>query len=170
MDRSSFELMQWFVKSYLKDEVTTILDVGSMDINGTYKPAFTNPKWKYFGLDIEDGKNVDLVALSPYEYPIDDDVYDVVISGQTGEHVEDIYAWADELIRVLKPGGLLYVAIPAAWNEHRYPVDCWRVLPDGMRWMFVKRTKKVEEVFIGSYYEPFGAWTMGSTYAVFKKL
>jgi SAM-dependent methyltransferase len=168
MDRSSFDLMLWFVKNYLKDEVTTILDVGSMDVNGTYKSAFTNPKWAYKGLDIEAGKNVDIVAASPYCYPTSD--WDVVISGQTGEHVEDIYAWADELIRVVKPGGLLYVAIPAAWNEHRYPVDCWRILPDGMRWLFVKRTKKVEELFIGSYYERFSDWTMGSTYAVFKKL
>jgi hypothetical protein len=35
-----------------------------------------------------------------------------------------------ELLRVLKPEGLLYINVPSNGSFHRYPVDCWRFYPD----------------------------------------
>jgi SAM-dependent methyltransferase len=147
MDNISFDAITWFVNSILKpmDQPLEILDVGSMDINGCDRELFTNPKWKYTGLDMEAGKNVDLVITDPYHYPLENDSYDVVVANQVAEHVEDIYAWSDELIRILKPGGWMCICAPCVWDEHRYPFDCWRFYPDGLRWLFVKRTGKMNE-------------------------
>jgi SAM-dependent methyltransferase len=58
---------------------------------------------------------------------------DVVISGQVLEHAEYFWITALEMARVLKPGGLICLIAPSAGPEHRYPVDCWRFYPDGMR-------------------------------------
>jgi hypothetical protein len=38
-----------------------------------------------------------------------------------------------EIVRVLKPNGFCCMVAPSSGYEHRYPVDCWRVYPDGMR-------------------------------------
>ncbi|OGT07233.1 MAG: hypothetical protein A2143_11680 [Gallionellales bacterium RBG_16_57_15] len=35
-----------------------------------------------------------------------------------------------EILRVLKPAGLLYLNVPSNGPFHRYPVDCWRFYPD----------------------------------------
>ena len=90
----------------------------------------------YTGLDLQPGPNVDIVSGSAYAYPISSNYYDVVASSSTMEHVKAIWYWIPELTRVLKPGGLLAVTTHMSWPFHRYPVDCWRVMPDGMIFLF----------------------------------
>lgn len=34
------------------------------------------------------------------------------------------------MVRVLRPGGLIYLNSPSNGDFHRYPVDCWRFYPD----------------------------------------
>ena len=112
-----------------------LLDVGSLDVNGTYRPIATDRGWQYTGIDITAGKNVDIVT-KPYNYPFPDNHFDIVISGSTMEHVPAIWKWIPELVRVLKPGGLLVIATVSNCPIHRYPVDCWRILPDGIKYLF----------------------------------
>ena len=52
------------------------------------------------------------------------------------EHVPDLHAFAAEVTRICLPGGLLCMIAPHTWVEHQHPVDCWRIFPDGMRWLF----------------------------------
>src|SRR5512139_3480772 len=99
-----------------------VLDVGSLDVNGTYRELVERRGWRYTGLDIVDGPNVDIVAADPYRYPIADDACDVVISGSTMEHVEQVWLWIPELVRVLRPGGMLAILTHWCFPEHRYPV------------------------------------------------
>jgi SAM-dependent methyltransferase len=113
-----------------------VLDVGSYDVNGTYRPLVHSRGWCYTGLDITAGPNVDVVAPDPYRIPFIDDRFDVVISGSTMEHVEAIWLWVPELARVIRPGGWLAIVTHWKFPEHRYPVDCWRIMPDGMRFLF----------------------------------
>ena len=89
-----------------------------------------------FGLDTIAGPNVDVVTQDPFAFPFDDDQFDIVLSGSTMEHVTAIWRWVPELVRVLKPGGLLAIHTHWRFPEHRFPVDCWRILPDGMRYLF----------------------------------
>ena len=113
-----------------------VLDVGSYDVNGTYKPIVVDRGWQYTGLDIQPGPNVDIVSPDPYHFPILSNTYDIVITGSTMEHVEAIWLWVPELVRVLKPNGMLAIVTHWQFKEHRYPVDCWRIMPDGMRYLF----------------------------------
>lgn len=136
MHLSSMREMRRFVKGHLrKRDRLRILDVGSMDVGGSYKGFFLNRRWSYTGLDICTGENVDIVADNVYNYPVQDETYDVVISGQTIEHVENVYLWFAEIVRCLKKGGLLCVIGPMKWPIHRFPIDCWRILPDGMSYL-----------------------------------
>ena len=134
---SSLVKMQYFTAKYLGqyvDQPLKILDIGSQNVNGTYKQFFENLHWEYIGCDMEAGNNVDLVLKNVYDWKeIESDSIDVVITGQTFEHIE--YPWLTmlEIARVLKTGGLCGIVAPASGPEHKYPVDCWRIYPDGFR-------------------------------------
>ena len=119
-----------------KGEDIKALDVGAYDVNGTYRPLVEGLGWRYVGLDVAAGPNVDVVARDPYRFPYKANSFDVVLSGSTMEHVQAIWRWVPELVRVLKVGGLLAIVTHWQFMEHRYPVDCWRILPDGMRFLF----------------------------------
>ena len=36
---------------------------------------------------------------------------------------------------------------PTSWVEHRHPVDCWRILPDGIKFLFDLAGIKPIEVY-----------------------
>lgn len=136
MHRSSFLRMQWFVKNFAsrinKDKIK-ILDVGSYDVNGSYKELFPDDKFEYAGMDMEEGPNVDIVLKNPYKWDIlKTNSFDIVISGQAFEHIEFFWITMSEIARVLKKDGLLCIIVPNKQREHRYPVDCYRYFTDGM--------------------------------------
>jgi len=109
----------------------TVVDIGSMDVNGTYRDLF--PACRYIGIDMAAGLGVDIVARDPYRYPVATGSADLVISGQAFEHVEFFWlAWL-EMCRIVRSGGLIFLLAPSRDPEHRYPVDCWRFYPDGFR-------------------------------------
>ena len=136
MHQSSILRMKWFVNNYssrIKKDKIRVLDVGSYDVNGSYKHLFTDSKFEYTGLDMEKGPNVDLVLQNPYNWKeLETDSYDIVISGQAFEHVEFFWVTMSEMTRVLKKDGLMCIIAPNGFEEHRYPVDCYRFFTDGM--------------------------------------
>ncbi len=137
MHPSSFDKMNAFAQKYLYErsaEPLVILDLGSQDINGSYRPLFDRSPWRYLGVDMAAGKNVDVVLRDPYRWrEIEAGSADVIVSGQTFEHTEFFWLTMREMTRALKPGGLCCIIAPSAGEEHRYPLDCWRVYPDGLR-------------------------------------
>ena len=79
------------------------------------------------------GPNVDIVPSKTYSWEeIETHHYDVVISGQAFEHIEFFWVTMSEMVRILKPGGLICVIAPNGFPEHRFPVDCWRFFTDGL--------------------------------------
>jgi len=116
----------------------TVYDIGSYDVNGTHKPAVLQRGFAYVGVDIAPGPNVDVV-VSPYSWEgLPEEGCEYVISGSCLEHVEAPWLWAAELERRLRPGGVCIILLPFSLGEHRYPVDCYRILPDGLRYLFTK--------------------------------
>ena len=124
-------MMKKFIEKYLTKKLYKVADVGSYDVNGTFKPLLE--QWDYTGLDIEDGPNVDVV-IEPYYFG--EEQYDVVVSGNCMEHVEDLVQWADAIKDIVKSDGILMITTPFDIHEHKHPIDCWRVMPDGMRFLF----------------------------------
>jgi len=132
MHETSMNTMRKFVKDYLSRGVETkIIDIGSLDINGSYKQLFDDDQWEYTGVDIIEGKNVDLILKDLYLLPYEDNSIDIVISGQAFEHMEYPWLMMGQIHRVLKTGGLCCIIVPGSGPIHERP-DCWRILPDGM--------------------------------------
>jgi SAM-dependent methyltransferase len=134
MHKSSLEHIQSQVQAHLNRQVPlNIIDIGSYDVNGSYKTFFDAPLWHYTGVDLAAGPNVDVVLDSPYRLPFKSHSVDVIVSGQAFEHIEFFWLTWLEMTRVLKPGGLIFLVAPSRGPEHRYPQDCWRFYPDGYR-------------------------------------
>lgn len=156
---------------YLAPEsALSVIDIGSYDVNGSYRTLFGEPKWSYVGVDLESGPGVDVVLKSPYTLPFASASADLVISGQAFEHVE--YFWMSwlEMIRVLKPGGMVFLIAPSRGPEHRYPQDCWRFYPDGYR--ALAKYGNCELIEVATDWEPHpdpGSAAWGDTVGVFRK-
>lgn len=141
MHLSSYQHMQDLIGRYLdRSRRMEILDIGSCDVvtpdpaqPGSYRPLFENPGWRYRGIDLVPGKNVDIVLPDPYRLPLPGGAADLIVSGQAFEHVEFFWLTFLEMARVTKPGGYIFLIAPSRGPEHRYPTDCWRFYPDSYR-------------------------------------
>lgn len=80
-----------------------VLDVGSYDINGSNKVLFQN--CEYIGIDIEAGRNVDIVTRA-HELNYPDSYFDTIISTECFEHDMYIDKTFSTIMRLLKQGGL----------------------------------------------------------------
>jgi SAM-dependent methyltransferase len=167
---SSFEHMQRLVETRLdRQRPLHAVDIGAYDVNGSYRTLFDSPHWRYTGIDLEAGPGVDVVLTSPYRFPLATGSVDVVLSGQAFEHIEFFWLTWLEMLRVLKPGGLIFLIAPSRGPEHRYPQDCWRFYPDGYR--ALARFGGCELLEVSTDWEPHpeewsGPW--GDTVGVFR--
>jgi hypothetical protein len=73
------------VRSFFPDSFTNkkVLEIGSLNINGSVRQFFNN--CEYLGVDIGEGKDVDMVCKG-HELPFDNLSFDTVISCECLEH------------------------------------------------------------------------------------
>lgn len=128
MHDSSYNSMKEFAEKYCEkialksSKKLRILDVGSLDINGTYKQIFPPESFEYVGADIVYGGNVDVWLERPYSWIFEKESFDFVIAGQTIEHSEFPGKILDEMFRVCTKGGYACIISPS-WGDKCYPGD-----------------------------------------------
>jgi len=93
--------------------------------------------WNYSNLDAV----CDLSLL-----PCHDAVFDGVLFTQVLEHMSEPQAVLDELHRVLRPGGLLYLSVPQSQGEHQTPHDYFRYTRFGLLHLLEKAGFTVKEI------------------------
>ncbi len=71
-------------------------------------------------LDINPDSRADIVHdLNTFPYPFADNVFDMIVAEHVLEHLTDIVTVIEEVHRILKPGGCLYVEVPHfSCNDH----------------------------------------------------
>ena len=121
-----------YSKFFSSTQKIKILDIGSLDINGSLKSIVPH-HFEYTGVDFQAGKGVDILIEDPYALPFQGQSFDIVLSSSCFEHAEMFWLSFLEIMRVLKPLGLFYLNAPSNGVVHRYPVDCWRFYPDSGR-------------------------------------
>jgi len=84
---------------------TKVLEVGSLNINGTVRDYFTNPV-KYVGCDLGAGPGVDIISRA-HELPYEDGTFDVAVSCNCFEHDECWQQSFQKMYDLLRPDGLL---------------------------------------------------------------
>ncbi|SDT01081.1 Lipopolysaccharide biosynthesis protein [Pseudomonas asplenii] len=130
MHPSAMELGKLFFDTYVMPErQTTVVDIGAQNINGSLREVCP-VSVHYIGVDCVAGEGVDIVLEDAYRLPFAEQSIDIVVCSSVFEHAEFFWELFIEIIRVLKPDGLLYINVPSNGYIHRYPVDCWRFYPD----------------------------------------
>jgi uncharacterized protein YbaR (Trm112 family) len=86
-------------------------------------------------LNLEAFANVDLVG-DAHNIPLLDDSVDSIICNAVLEHVGNAERVVAEMIRVLRPGGILYAEMPFIFFFHGYPSDFRRFTREGVRQLF----------------------------------
>lgn len=135
MHQSSMDSMRRCISKYLDCRPRTarrlvVVDIGSMDIKGSYRELFDPARFEYIGVDLAAGAGVDLVVADPYRLPLPPGSVDVVISGQMLEHNEFFWLTFQEKVRLLHDDGFIFMIAPSRGQIHRFPVDCYRFYPD----------------------------------------
>jgi len=116
---------QHIKKADIQDK--SVLEVGSLNVNGSIRPyiELLEPKL-YLGIDIKDGKNVDLIAdiTKCDKWNI---LFDVIICQSTLEHIRQWKKAVNNMKSLLSVDGLIYISIPdKEFHFHGYPYDWWR--------------------------------------------
>jgi SAM-dependent methyltransferase len=103
-----------------------VLEVGSFDVNGSVRPFVESlrPAW-YLGVDQTPGPGVDqVVNCEQLTREVGCAVWDLVISTEMLEHVEDWRRCLWELAAAVVPGGYLLVTTRSpGFPYHAFPVD-----------------------------------------------
>lgn len=103
---------------------TRVLEVGSLDINGSIRPLFVG--CSYIGLDVAEGRGVD-IAVPGEQYDAPDASFDVVISCECMEHNPAWQATLANMARMLRPGGL-FVLSCAGPGRQEHGTSSWEPL------------------------------------------
>ena len=141
MHPSSVENMKIMRKKYLgylnNIKKPKVLDVGGLyDVpKKSYLRLFEDiPGIEWTVADIVQHPSVDVVMPGPFTLPFEDETFDLVVSGQMLEHCANPFKSVAEMKRVLKTGGRLALAAPAAGPRHDVQ-DGWRFIDDAFRFI-----------------------------------
>lgn len=86
-------------------------------------------------LEIVDYESTDILGIGE-ALPFVDGAFDGIISIAVLEHVKHPFACADEIVRVLKPGGKLICCVPFLQPLHGYPHHYYNMSGQGLRALF----------------------------------
>jgi SAM-dependent methyltransferase len=136
MHRSSLENMAKAVKllSLSENEKIKILDIGGRGLEGdrSYFSIVGKLSSEYHIADIQEGENVTHIMPTEYTIPSSNEYYDLIVSGQTLEHVKNPFRLVKEMVRVLKKNSFIIIIAPSADPRHD-TIDCWRFMDDSFK-------------------------------------
>lgn len=120
---------QWMekVKPKVSGGLGRVLEIGSLNINGTAKDYFDFEDW--IGIDMVAGKDVDKVMNGhDLKDNFEEGSFDTVVCMNTLEHDNKFWLTLEGINYVLKKGGHFVFAQPTIdFPIHNHPNDYWRL-------------------------------------------
>ncbi|MCT8268907.1 class I SAM-dependent methyltransferase [Afifella sp. JA880] len=104
-------------------------------------------------MEIFDYPSTDLLTVGQ-ALPFADNTFDMVLTLAVLEHVDDPFTCAKEIVRVLKPGGLLFSGIPFMQPEHGYPDHYFNMTRSGHRRLYGAEIEVIEHI-VDDHQHPF---------------
>lgn len=140
MHSSSYKLMGQLISGAAIHVETgaRVLDIGALDINGSYRELVETMRLQYVGLDKTKGPNVDVVGhfynvLGLHDFPGTETSrheFDIVISGQQLEHDPLPHVTVNNAARWTDCKYMILIA-PFTFPVH-HPPDYWRFTDEGL--------------------------------------
>ena len=98
-------------------EKTYVLDIGSLDVNGNNRYLFDD--CFYTGLDVIEGRNVDVVSIAhKYEPPDPPKLFNVIISTNALEHDMYFKLTLKKMIDITSSEGLIFFSAGYSYKIH----------------------------------------------------
>lgn len=92
----------------------------------------SNTDSQFINVDLGEFPGVDIIA-DVCNLPFEDGIADWAIFESSLEHVYDFEKALDEIHRVLKPRGGLFITVPFIMGFHESPSDYWRWTKEGLK-------------------------------------
>ena len=108
------------VQRFLSGKTSQVLDCGCGD--KPFFPFFEDLSSLYIGIDVTREKKIDIVG-DVEKLPFKAHSFNAVLCTQVIEHVFYPEILIDEIYRVLKSGGLLFLSTHGVWPVHAAPND-----------------------------------------------
>lgn len=108
-----------------------IFDIGAKDARGRYFGA-PPPGARIICTDVRPGPDIDIVADAQHMPQIPSESADCVFLVSVLQHIPSPQKAIDEVFRVLRPGGVVYVNVPFLFFYHRDPEDFNRFSVPGL--------------------------------------
>lgn len=132
-----------FGKKYFNNPIfiknKRVIEIGSRDINGNVKDnIITFEPREYIGIDIEHGKNVDVICRAEDLLKIyGAESFDIVVSTELMEHVFDWRTVINNIKLLCKSGGFVMITTRSfGFAKHNWPEDYWRFEVNDMKYIF----------------------------------
>jgi SAM-dependent methyltransferase len=126
-----------FLRRFVPEVSGPILEIGSKDYGSTSSFRDAYPGNPYVGIDMADGKGVDLVLdLSEGIGELQEGHFALAVCCSVLEHVPRPWKMAENITRLMAPGGRLYMSVPWVWRYHPYPDDYFRFSFRGVAALF----------------------------------
>lgn len=128
----------------------SLLNIGAGTLSEEFGQAAMFGATEYHTFETPDCKTAATYFGTVYDMQvIPNERYDWVISTAMLEHLEDPWAASREMLRVIKRGGFLYVAVPFSQIVHYEPRyrDYWRFTPMGLGQLFPGTTVREVEAW-----------------------
>jgi hypothetical protein len=118
------------------------LEVGSRQAGFTvsFRDWFADAPGSYLGTDMQPGAGVDrVIDLSGDFSEIAKELpggFASIFCLSVLEHCRQPFRMAENLQKLLRTNGVIYISVPFAWEIHDHPKDYWRFCPEGIRELF----------------------------------
>lgn len=145
MHPNSKLLFEKYAKSFFKSHMR-VLEIGPDKGPSTYREVAGDDTiiWETLDLQPFGDSKLTYTCKNEYKFPIPDDTFDIVLSGNVIEHVRKVWVWIKEVARVCKKGGYVITITPVSWFYHPFPVDCWRICNEGMKTLYKEADLNIE--------------------------
>ena len=130
------EIYLWLDRLHVNKNIHGVtLDIGSGSSNFT-KKLFKDDTLKFLNVDMFDNSNVDIVcSVYELEKRIDFNYADNVLCCDVLEHLENPQLAINQMYKIIKPDGKLYISVPFGYREHGSAdvKDYFRYTRDGLK-------------------------------------
>ena len=143
-------LLDYYLDQHTPEMRGMVIDLGGK--HEQKRGSFTPPEkqasaWYYVNLEL--GTHPNLLG-DVCKIPIKNNCADIIICTEVLEHLKYPNICADEIFRILRPGGSALLSIPFLYPVHADPYDFQRYTADGLR-QLLNQFNTVEITPMGGY-------------------
>lgn len=118
------------LQAHATDAKLDLLDFGAG--SSPYRSLFPKANYRRADFAIGTGEGLDFVLNESLLVAAPDNSFDLVLSTQVLEHVEQPENYLKECLRLLRPGGKLVLTTHGIYADHPCPLDLHRWTADGL--------------------------------------